>query len=140
MSAPSIEDALLMAVAIYGARPMVARGAVRATANGRPIFRQALTWLGAWNDETHEAAFGEGGHPLVDELYRTLIEMSRVDEAERLVCGFGNLGTDDEPAAAPTFVAFGLTPRGIARAEALAKQYPTLRSLGEMDAYGNPRP
>ncbi|GEM_PF-5053553 len=131
---PETRDLCLMAVALHGSIPDVVRGEQRATANGRPIFRQVLTWMGSWNKETEAAAYGDGDGPIVLDLYKTLIDMCRPRSERDLIVGFGNLGYGNVPPAAPSYVAFGLTEGGREQADKLFKQHPAYRSFKRRDA------
>jgi hypothetical protein len=115
-----------MAVAIWGSSIEVVRGNARATANCPPILCQALSWLGAWNEERRLALVGDREDPVVERIYATLIAMARPFNDESLVKGFGNLGVDGSPPSWPNYVAFGVTEAGQKRADGLFQDHPSL--------------
>lgn len=123
-------DLLVMAVALHGSSAKAMREEM-ITANGVPILRQTLYWAGSWNETTRTALYGEHHNASVDELYATLISMSRVSDS--FIKGFGNLGSGDLPPSWPTYIAFGLTARGRLHAKALFAMHPKLRSLRPLD-------
>lgn len=130
MQTRTTEDLLVMAVSLHGAPPEFVNGDSAPTASGRPILKQALMWLGEWNETTRHTLYADGHHPIVDGLYQKLIGMCRPVSESDLIAGFGNLlDTDTFPRSSPTYVAFGVTDRGRCQAEKLFAEYPEYRSF-----------
>lgn len=104
---PERERLLLLAAYLYPQQ-----SADRITANCWRVLRQAMLWAGAL-DEQIEAIGGHGHHPVVEEWYRTLIEMARQEPAgDALLWVAGNLGSATDPPAWPAFTGCGLTEKG----------------------------
>ena len=119
-------DLLVMAIALHGSSSEAMRSN-SVTASGRTILHQTLEWAGLWNEPRRRALYCEMNDSTVDELYSTLIELSRREDA--LIQGFGNLGSENTPRSWPTYTGFGLTELGRNHAESLFATHPQFRSL-----------
>lgn len=104
---PERERLLLLAAYLYPQQ-----SGDRIAANCWRVLRQAMLWAGVL-DEQIEAIGGHGHHPVVEEWYRTLIEMVRQEPAcDALLWAAGNLGSATDPPGWPAFTGCGLTEKG----------------------------
>lgn len=109
------EQLILMAAYVHGS-PL--DGGISANCNR--VLAQALFWAGLWNDGVRlrlmgaeVAEVGPQDAATADGWYDVLIALTRQPAAERLLQGWGNLGTPEgHPAAWPAFTACGLTQEG----------------------------
>ena len=127
-----------MATYLHGPRDPQRSPDQLVTANGFRILKQTLIWLDKWNDATYVALVSDEVEPLTSALYQSLVDLSRSDDAQRLIVGFGCLHEDPRKRAFPVYVAFAVTARGLAVATELFSRYQELTAFDPRDRCGPP--
>jgi hypothetical protein len=102
------ERLLLLAAYLHGVRP-----GARIHANCWRVLRQALFWAGLLDEQMESDTRHDVENPVIADWYRALISMVRqTPETERLIQGYGNLGSGTHAPAFPSNTGCGLTDKG----------------------------